>query len=288
MSAERQPEQDPAASQSIDLRDEEATESIRRSAPRAAVLHDAIRREGLDELARSPSALLLSALAAGLSMGFSMLAQAELAGRLPADSWRPLITSFGYSAGFVIVVLGRQQLFTENTLTPVLPLLDRPNRKTLYRMLRLWLTVFVGNIGGAAVFALAAAHTSVVTSDIKGAMDDIARAANVGAGAAFTRGIVAGWLIALMVWMLPSAENTRLHTVILMSYLVGVGGFSHVIAGSVEVLYGCWRGSVPWHEYFFQYLPATLTGNMLGGLALVTALNHGQVVSGDETDPSST
>jgi formate/nitrite transporter FocA (FNT family) len=79
----------------------------------ANIVYEAIRREGEDELARPASALAWSALAAGLSMGFSFVAEALLEARLPDEPWRPLIAKFGYSVGFLIVVLGRQQLYTE-------------------------------------------------------------------------------------------------------------------------------------------------------------------------------
>ena len=92
-------------------------EARRRTAPKAAVVYEAIRREGEFELDREMSALVWSGFAAGLSMGFSFLMEALLTYYLPQEKWVPLLSKFGYSIGFLIVVLGRQQLFTENTLT---------------------------------------------------------------------------------------------------------------------------------------------------------------------------
>jgi len=94
-----------------------------REAPSAAVVYEAIRRESASELTRPLTGLAFSALAAGLSMGFSFLAQALLYSYTPESAWRPIIASFGYSLGFLFVILSRQQLFTENTLTPVLEVL---------------------------------------------------------------------------------------------------------------------------------------------------------------------
>ncbi|HMR68580.1 MAG TPA: formate/nitrite transporter family protein, partial [Anaerolineae bacterium] len=108
----------------------------RRTAPRAAIVYETIRREGEDELDRTTAALIYSGLAAGLSMGFSFLGEALLQAHLPEAPWRPLISKAGYSLGFLIVILGRQQLFTENTLTPILQLLDRLDVKTLMQVLR--------------------------------------------------------------------------------------------------------------------------------------------------------
>ena len=100
-----------------------------RVSPSAHVLHEAIRREAEDELARSPSSLWWSGLAAGLSMGFSVVTQGLLRSHLPDAPWRPLVTNFGYTIGFLIVVLGHQQLFTENTVTPIISVLARQRRQ---------------------------------------------------------------------------------------------------------------------------------------------------------------
>src|SRR4051812_34111347 len=109
----------------------EAEEAERRTAPSGRIVYKTILNEGNEELARSSSALFWSGLAAGLSMGFSMIAQAFLASYLPDAHWRPLVAKFGYSIGFLIVILGRQQLFTENTLTPILPLLVERSSRAL-------------------------------------------------------------------------------------------------------------------------------------------------------------
>src|SRR4051812_23722722 len=104
--------------------------AAQRQAPSGAIVYQAISREGEEELERSSSALFWSALGAGLAMGFSMIAEALLTTHLPDAPWRILIAKFGYSIGFLIVILGRQQLFTENTLTPILPLMRKKDRKT--------------------------------------------------------------------------------------------------------------------------------------------------------------
>src|SRR6185437_9034867 len=109
----------------------------------AHVVHETIRREGEEELKRSSSALAWSGLAAGLSMGFSLVAEGLLAAGLPSTPWATLISKLGYSVGFLIVVLGRQQLFTETTLTAILPLLSRRDIKTGLRVLRLWSMVLL-------------------------------------------------------------------------------------------------------------------------------------------------
>src|SRR3954470_12183142 len=114
----------------------EQKEIQERSSPSGKIVYKAILKEGEEELDRSSAALFWSGLAAGLSMGFSMIGEALLATYLPDAEWRPLVTKLGYSAGFLIVILGRQQLFTENTLTPVLPLLQRRPGATFRNVMR--------------------------------------------------------------------------------------------------------------------------------------------------------
>jgi len=145
-------------------------EAEERSAPAPTVVYEAIYLEGRDELERGSSALFLSALAAGLSMGFSLVTEGLLRAGLPDTAWRPLVSKFGYSMGFLIVVLGRQQLFTENTLTVMLPFLHHKNRFVLAKVLRLWGIVVVGNLLGALVIAWVLGHTAVFDANHQATM----------------------------------------------------------------------------------------------------------------------
>jgi formate/nitrite transporter FocA (FNT family) len=261
----------------------EEQEVEERSAPRGAVVYKAVRKEGEDELARSSAALLWSALAAGLSMGFSFLTQAMLQAHLPDKEWRPLLTSFGYSIGFLIVVLGRQQLFTENTLTVILPLLTRRDGKTLANVGRLWSVVFLANIAGAFLFALTVAKTEVVDRATYDAMRTLAEHALSGTfGTTLLRGIYAGWLIALMVWLLPFAETARVWVIIIITWVVGLAHFSHIIAGAVEAFFAVLVGSAGVSELVMGFIVPALIGNVIGGVSLVAVINHAQVVSGED------
>src|SRR3954471_13876674 len=129
----------------------EQAEAIERSAPGGHVVHEAIMREGRDELERPSSALFWSGLAAGMSMGFSLMAEGLLRAHLPDRAWRPLIVKLGYGVGFMLVILGRQQLFTENTLTPILPLMADRTGAMFANVLRLWGVVLVANLLGALI-----------------------------------------------------------------------------------------------------------------------------------------
>lgn len=256
----------------------------RRREPRVGVVHETIRQEGEHELHRPPSALAWSGLAAGLSMGFSLVAMGVLHAALPDRPWRHLVVSAGYTIGFVVVILGRQQLFTENTLTPVLPLLHNRDAHTLSRLLRLWAIVLVTNLVGAAAFAFVLAHTAVFAHEVKASFAAVGHEAlSGGALDHFLRAIFAGWLIALMVWLLANAESARLAVIALISYLVGAARLAHVVAGSVDVLYVVFAGGAPANAYFWPFLLPTLAGNVLGGVALVAALGHAQTVADAES-----
>lgn len=246
------------------------------------VVHEAIRKEGEEELSRCTSALAWSGLAAGLSMGFSLVAEGMLVAHLPDAPWRPLIAKLGYAVGFLIVILGRQQLFTENTVTVIIPLLHSRKLETLYNVLRLWATVLLTNLVGAFLFAWVLGNTQAFPPEYRTAFADVGKRAmpHGGFGVVLMRGIFAGWLIALMVWLLPAAQHSKISVIIIVTYVVALGQLTHIIAGSVEVLYLVVTDSLPWATYLGGYMLPTLLGNIIGGTALVAALNHAQVVSG--------
>lgn len=261
--------------------EQEESEAEEKSAPSGAVVYAAIYSEGEGELARSTAALAWSGLAAGLSMGFSLVAQGLLQAHLPDASWTPLVSCFGYSIGFLVVVLGRQQLFTENTLTVILPLLQKKDHHTLRNVARLWTTVLLSNLLGAFLFALALAHTPTFEPSVTRAFLTLSQQSmRAGFGITLLRGVFAGWLIATMVWLLPFAETARVWVIILITYVVGLAGLSHVIAGSVECMFLALRNQISWVECFDGYVIPALIGNIIGGVALVAVIAHAQVVAG--------
>ena len=261
-------------------REEEEVED--RSAPKGSVVYKAIRKEGEDELKRSTQALAWSGLAAGLSMGFSFVGQALLHAHVPSAPWKPLVVSLGYSLGFLIVVLGRQQLFTENTLTVILPLLTNRDSSTLMNVLRLWTTVLFANLAGALIFALVIAKTESFEPAVYESLTVLGKEAIGGTFLVkLLRGIYAGWLIALMVWLMPFAETGRIWVIIILTYFVGLGHMTHVIAGAAEAFFVATVRSASWAEAVGGYVLPALIGNIIGGVSLVAALNHAQVVAGE-------
>jgi formate/nitrite transporter FocA (FNT family) len=243
--------------------------------PEARVIHEVIREDGEKELERGSGALAWSALGAGLSMGFSFLTMAILRSGLPEAPWAKLVMGFGYTIGFLIVVLGRQQLFTESTLTAVLPLLIRKDAKTAYKLGRLWMVVLLGNLVGTFLFAFLISHTALFDPDVDKALRGIAvEALKDPFWPMAIKAILAGWLIALMVWLIPGAGPSRLLLIIILTYVVAIAHFSHIIAGSVEAAYDVFVGVIGFGEYFTRFLIPTLIGNTIGGVSLVAILNH--------------
>lgn len=264
-----------------ELSEKQREEAEERTSVSVDVVHEAVRHDGEEELRRPASALAWSGLAAGLSMGFSFVAQALLFAYLPDQPWRHLVVNLGYPLGFLIVILGRQQLFTENTLTAIIPLLARRNLPTFIRVLRLWAIVLVANLVGAHLFAWVVGNTPMFHGEVQAAMLSLAKkAADVSFGAAILRGIFAGWLIALVVWMLAAVDTGRALIIILITYVVGLGSLTHIVAGAVEVLFLPMVGARGWVDIAWGYLLPTLIGNIIGGTALTAALNHAQVVAG--------
>jgi formate-nitrite transporter family protein len=247
----------------------------------ANVVYEAIRLEGESELARPTSALAWSGLAAGLSMGFSLLTEGLLRAHLPDAEWRPLISAAGYSIGFLIVVLGRQQLFTENTLTVILPVLLHKKWSVVLQVGRLWAVVLAANLLGTFVFAFCIGHAAIFSPPVEHSFASIGQAhLGMGFGTVLLKAIFAGWLIALMVWLLPGAESARVWIIIIITYLIGLAGFNHIIAGSTTMFYLLAIGSISWRTYVLSFFIPTLLGNILGGVSLVAALGHAQVVGG--------
>ena len=249
------------------------------STPRSPVIYEVVRRLGDEEMQRPLVSLWWSGVAAGLSISFSLLAQAILRAHLPDAPWRSLIAGFGYSVGFLIVVLGRQQLFTESTITVVLPVLKELTPVNVWRMTRLWAIVLTANLAGTLFAAVFCTFSPVVPSEIQDAMLAISREmARLDWWQMAFHGVASGFLIAAMVWMLPTAESAKLPVITLMTWLIAVGGFTHVIAGSMEAYLLVLAGDWEWWRFVTSFFVPVLIGNMIGGTALFALISYAQVM----------
>jgi formate/nitrite transporter FocA (FNT family) len=255
--------------------------------PDALILHEIIRREGEEEMQRTALALSLSGFAAGLTMGFSLIVPGVLKAHLPHEPWAELVLSIGYSIGFLIVVLGRQQLFTENTVTPILPLLTERTLGALLRVIRLWSIVLVANILATIVIASVLAHTDAFKPEVREAFAEISRhTIEDPFWTTVIKAVFAGWLIALMVWILPATGSAAPFIIILMTWLVSMCGLAHIVAGSVDAFYLVATGEIDFAKYATGFFVPTLVGNVVGGVTLVSVLNFGQVAPDMEDQDS--
>ncbi|MGZ8457622.1 MAG: formate/nitrite transporter family protein [Gemmatirosa sp.] len=276
----------PRGEAAADLTPEEEQKAVDQESPGAGVTHEAIRLEGDKELERASSALAWSGLAGGLSMGLSFLAEAVLRSHLPDAPWRPLVAKLGYPIGFLVAILGSQQLYTENTLTPIVPFMANRTATMARKVLALWSVVLLANLVGGLLFAWAAAYSEVFTPELRATMEELAREAVAPTfGALFARAVASGWIIALMVWMIPAADTGKIAVIAVMTWLVGVAELSHVIVGSIEALYLAARGGISYAAFATDYLVPVLLGNTIGGVVLVAGVNHAQVRSGARAAP---
>ena len=251
-----------------------------KSPPRAAVLHEIIRRSGQEELSRGVAALAWSALAAGLSMGFSFLARAVLHRYVQDFSAGFLIEGFGYTFGFIVVIIARQQLFTENTLTVVLPVMTSPSWHQLGRLLRLWGVVLVGNLIGVSAFALGLLKLQQFDAATQASFVEIGRELMHNTPfEMFSKGVLAGWIIAMMVWMMAATEQSRLAIIIICTYLIAISGFTHIIVGSAEAMYMVFAGETSFADAVLRFGLPTLAGNVVGGSFIFALISHAQVRS---------
>jgi formate/nitrite transporter FocA (FNT family) len=267
----------PAANSGVTEREVEDIEE--RTVPRTPVIYEIVRRLGEEEMARPATSLWWSGVAAGLSISFSLLAQAILQTHLPDEAWRPLVTSFGYSIGFVMVILSRQQLFTENTVTVVLPVMADFNIKNLRGLARMWTIVFLANMAGTLFAALFCTFTPVLTPELRDGMIAISGQLleHSWLGTAFMA-VGAGFLMAAMVWLLPGAEGAQFYVVVAMTWLIAAGGFTHVVAGSMEAFMLALNGGLGFWAMLGDFFVPVLIGNIVGGTALFALLAYAQVM----------
>jgi len=255
--------------------DEElGAETRRLTAPE--IFHNAVEN-ARSELQRTSRSLGFSGLAGGLTLGLSGLTVAAIRALLGRGGWPDLVSYLAYPVGFIAVIIGRSQLFTENTLYPVILVLDE--RRHLFHTLRLWGVVFVSNIVGAGLFALLAMKSGALLPGIAQQLVNLGQEAVVGLPPhIFWSGVIGGWLIALVAWVVTASQWTigQLAMVWILTFVLGVGRFSHCIVTSCEILSAVAAGTVPFAVYL-RWLWLATSGNIVGGVMIVSVLNYGQV-----------
>ena len=244
----------------------------------AKLVYQVVRREGDEELRRPQASLFWSGIAAGVCISFSVVGEALFKTYLPDSTWLPLLESLGYTFGFVIVIVGRMQLFTENTLTTVLPLFARPSLDNLWCVARLWGIVLGANVVGCFIAAAFIAFMPAFEPDILVNITEISKnAIENGAWVGFAKAVPAGLLIAALVWMLAAGEQENFFIIILMTWLIAAGGFTHIIAGSVEMAFLLLTGQLSLIVGIFGFFIPVLLGNVFGGTFVFGLITWGQV-----------
>jgi len=245
----------------------------------ALEIHENIRAPAVEELERPASSLFFSSLAAGMLISFSFLGSAFVSHYAP-EAYKHPFASMAYPLGFMFVIMGRSELFTENTLEPIIPLLHRKDAKTLRQTLRMWGILILGNLLGALVIALVIAKTGMLDGTIEPELQKIAgESTSGGFGEIFYKAIFGGWLIALLAWLLASTVDSiaQLFLIWVTTVPIAAFHFRHSIAGSVEAFYRAAMGLAPWGEMFGAFVLPALIGNAIGGVLLVALFNYAQV-----------
>jgi len=245
----------------------------------AVEIHDNILEPGKKEMERPAASLLWSSLASGLVIGFSFLAGA-FASQLVSEEHRHAAAAAAYPIGFIFVIMARSELFTENTLVPVIPFLEHRDRETFLKLLRMWGLLLLGNLIGALIFGWVLARTPVVSAELHPSLTRMAAEATSGGfGQVVYAGVFAGWLIALLTWLLASTHSTgaQIALIWLCTAPISALQFRHSIAGSVEAFYRASAGEASWGSMLGNFVVPSVLGNAIGGVLLVALLNYGQV-----------
>lgn len=247
----------------------------------AKEIHENILRPGEQEMRRPSAALLWSALASGLVIGFSPLA-AAFAGHTASAGYAHAAASAAYPLGFIFVVMARSELFTENTVVPVIPFLERRDRGTFGHLVRMWGLLLAGNLVGALIFGAAVAGTPILEPAVESELLRISREATSGGfGRVLYAAVFAGWLIALMAWLLAATHSSLAQIVLIWLCTAPIAAlrFRHSIAGAVEAFYRAAIGDASWGAMLGGFVVPAVIGNAIGGVLLVALLNHSQVAA---------
>ena len=253
--------------------------------PSAKEIFTEVATNARRELARTNLALGISAIGGGAFLGLSALGMAFVGVLLGHTSADHLIASMFYPAGFIVVIVGRSQLFTENTLYPAALVLAE--RKHVLNTLRLWTVVLPANLAGALGFAAIAVLTPGIDRSFVNAMSEQGlRALDHPFGAVFWSGVIAGWLIALTAWLVSGSHSITGSVMLIwmLTFFIALGNFAHCIATSCEILVTVLNGQAAWSAYGWWLLAAVL-GNVVGGVVLVALLEYGQAIFAEESKP---
>ena len=265
----------------------EAQKNLER--PSAQDIYEQVANNARQELGRSGVSLAISGLAGGIFMGLSGLGNAIAIALLTAPGATPtnavlFIAKMFYPLGFIVVILGRSQLFTENTLYPVALVLAE--KKHFWKTMRLWGVVLPSNVLGALAFASIAGLTAALQPNVVHALSQLGlEALHRSPETIFWSGVMGGWIIATVAWLVSGSHSITGSVMIIwmLAFVVGLGGFAHCIAASSEILTAVLTDQTSWRS-FFSWLGLAVASNICGGVGMVTLLEYGQVIYGGDAD----
>lgn len=243
-------------------------------------LHHAIE-EGLEQINRPALALLLSAIAAGMIVGFSAMAVAVVLTALGEAGASELIrrigTAFVYPLGFVVCILSGAQLFTEHTATAFYPVLDR--KASIGQLFRLWALVILGNLIGAVICGALQCWATEVVHAREGFVEIGHHLTKFSSGGLLISAVLAGWLMAIGAWLTVSSPRTiaQIAVIYIVTFLIGIGGLHHSIAGSAEMFTAMFLSSEFTPTMAARFISLALLGNLFGGLCFVALLNYAHI-----------
>lgn len=256
----------------------EIKEAEERGGLRAPVIYQAVRQHGMEELVRPTTSLAWSGMAAGIAITTSVFAKAFLEHYLGDLPGAAVISNLGYCVGFLLVILGRFQLFTENTITVTLPLFVNFNRSNLLNSARVWGVVMVANFVGTFLVAALTVYVGLTTPEkIEAAFKISRKLAENDAWQNLRYGVPAGFLIAALVWINANVESARFWVIVAVTYVISIGGFTHVVAGSTEYFLLVLNGEMGILRATGEGILPTLAGNVIGGTGLFAVIAYAQV-----------
>lgn len=237
--------------------------------------------EGLEQLERPALSLTLSALAAGLIIGFSAMAVAVVTTAAHEFDASPLVvrlaTAIVYPLGFVVCIMSGSELFTEHTATAVYPVLDR--QAPLRRLPRLWTLVLFGNLLGAFGSGVLLSLADGVVDAESGYLTIAEHLIGYSSPTLFVSALLAGWLMALGAWLTLATPPTvsQIVTIYIVTFLIGLGGLHHSIAGSAEMFTALILSPELSRLEGARFIAVAILGNLVGGSLFVAALNYGHI-----------
>ncbi len=245
--------------------------------------------EGMDTYRKNRLSTFLSSLMAGLEIGFSFLLVAIVYslfyGRID-EKLVPYLASFVYPLGFILVVIGKSVLFTEQTSLLFLPVLSR--RKTIGDLLSLWGIVVFGNLVGGYLIAFfivwIGPELGVISYE---GIENLAQHVNhFSRLTIFGSSILAGWLMALLSWTITSTESAsgKIMIIYMITFIIALAGLHHSIVGSIEVFAGLLTSPKVGVVDYLTFQSTALIGNAIGGVVFVAILKYGAFLANNSED----